>query len=66
VVDELADDSLKRIYRQRWIAIGVGTFAIILALVAPLVAVALYLIEALLVIVLPLLGMHRARRSAAR
>jgi len=66
VVDSLADDSLRRIYRQRWIAIGVGAFAVILALVAPLVAVALYLIVAVLFLVLPLLGMHRARRKTAR
>ena len=66
VVDELADDTLKRIFRQRWISIGVGAFAVILALVAPLVAIVLYLVEALLVIVLPLLGVHRSRRSVAR
>ena len=66
VVDELADDTLKRIFRQRWISIGVGAFAVILALVAPYVAIALYLVEALLVIVLPLLGVHRARRNVAR
>jgi len=59
VVDELADDTLKRLYRQRRIAIGVGAFAVILALVAPFVAIALYLILAVLFLVLPLLGMHR-------
>lgn len=63
-VDELADDALKRIYRQRWIAIGVGTFAVILAFVAPRAAVALYLLVAVLFLVLPLLGMVRARRRA--
>ena len=66
VVDELADETLKRIFRQRWISIGVGTFAVLLALVAPLVAIVLYLVEALLVVVLPLLGVHRARRNVAR
>jgi uncharacterized membrane protein len=66
LADDLADDSLKRMYRQRWIVIGVGTFAVVLAFVAPLVAVALYLVVALLFLVLPLLGMHRARRNAAR
>jgi len=65
VVDELADDTLKRLYRQRRIAIGVGAFAVILALVAPFVAIALYLILAVLFLVLPLLGMHRARRIAS-
>jgi uncharacterized membrane protein len=66
VVDELAETSLQRIYSQRWIAIGGGAFAAILALVAPQVAVALYLIVAVLFLVLPLFGMHRARRNAAR
>jgi uncharacterized membrane protein len=66
IVDELADDSLKRLYRQRWIAIGVGAFAVLLAVVAPFIAVALYLVEAVLFLVLPLLGMHRARHNAAR
>jgi len=65
VVDEIADESLKRLYRQRWIAIGVGAFAVLLAVVAPLIAVALYLVEAVLFLVLPLFGMHRARRNAA-
>jgi len=66
VVDELADDSLTRLYRQRWIAIGGNAFAVILALVAPFVAVILYLVVAVLFLVLPLLGMHRARRNVAR
>jgi hypothetical protein len=66
VVDELADDTLKRLYRQRWIAIGIGTFAVILALVAPLVAVALYLVVAVLFLILPLLGMYRARLNVVR
>jgi uncharacterized membrane protein len=66
VVDELADESLERLYRQRWIAIGVCAFAVILAIVAPFVAIALYLIIAVLFLVLPLLGMHRARHNAAR
>jgi TMEM175 potassium channel family protein len=66
VVDKLADDTLKRLYRQRWIAIGVGTFAVILALVAPFVAVVLYLIVAVLFLLLPIFGMHRARRNFTR
>ena len=65
-VDDLAEDSLKGIYRRRWVAIGVGAFAVVLAFVAPLVAVATYLVVAVLFLVLPLLGMHRARRSAGR
>ena len=66
LVDDLAEDSLEGIYRRRWIAIGVGAFAVLLAFVAPLLAVALYLVVAVLFLVLPLLGMHRAWRSAGR
>ena len=66
VVDELADESLKGVYRQRWIAIGLGTLAVMLAFVVPSVAVALYLIVALLFLALPLLGMFRARRNTPR
>ena len=64
--DELAEDALERIYRRRWIAIGVGAFAVVLAFLAPLIAVATYLAVAVLYLVLPLLGMHRARRRAAQ
>jgi TMEM175 potassium channel family protein len=66
LVDDLAEDSLRRVYRQRWIAVGVCAFAVVLVFLAPLAAVALYLAVAVLFLVLPLLGMHRARRSAAR
>ena len=66
MVDQLADDSLKRLYRQRWIAIGLGALAVILALVAPFIALALYLVVAVIFLVLPLLGMYRARRNAVR
>ena len=66
VIDEFADDSLKRLYRQRWIALGVGAFAVLLALVAPLVAVGLYLVVAVLFLIFPLFGMHRARHNAAQ
>lgn len=66
IIDDVADDTLRRLYHQRWIAIGVGTLAVILALVAPFVAVTLYLATAVLFLVLPLFGMHRARRNAKR
>ena len=64
LVDEIADNALTRLYRQRWIGVGVGAFAIVLAFVAPRAAVALYLLVAVLFLVLPLLGMYRARRRA--
>jgi uncharacterized membrane protein len=61
IIDDIADDTLRRLYHQRWIAIGVGTLAVILALVVPFVAVTHYLTAAILFLVLPLFGMHRAR-----
>ena len=63
LVDDFADATLKWIVRQRWIAIGVALFAVALALVAPLVAVGLYLVETVLLLALPLVGMHRHRRQ---
>jgi uncharacterized membrane protein len=66
MLDELSDDTLKRMYRKRRFATGVGAFAVILALVAPLVAIILYLVEALILLVGPLLGMHRARLNDVR
>jgi len=66
MVDQLADDSLKRLYRQRWIVIGLGALAVILALVAPFIALALYLVVAVIFLVLPLLGMYRARLNVVR
>ena len=66
IIDEIADDTLRRLYHQRWIAIGVSTFAVIVALVAPLIAVALYFTAAVLFLVFPLFGMHRARRDIGR
>jgi len=66
MVDDLADESLKRIYHQRWIAIGLGTIAVLLALVVPFVAIAIYLAVAVLFLVFPLLGMHSARKKAKK
>jgi uncharacterized membrane protein len=66
VIDELADDTLKRIYRQRWIAIGLSALAVILALVAPFAAITLYLVVALLFLLFPLLGMHHSRHNAVQ
>jgi hypothetical protein len=66
LVDDFAEETLKRIYRHRWIAIGVAIIAVAVALVAPLAAVGLYLIETLLFLLLPLVGVlwHRRQRTA--
>jgi uncharacterized membrane protein len=62
--DSPEDDALRRLYRQRWFAIGVGAIAVGLAVVAPAAAVLVYLVVALLFLVLPMLGYFRVRRSA--
>ena len=59
VADNIADESLRRITKQRWISIGVNTIAVIVALIAPIIAVGLYLIQTILMLVFPLVGMRR-------
>ena len=58
VADDIADEQLERIAKQRWISIGVNTIALITALIVPFVAVALYLIQTVLLLILPLVGMR--------
>jgi uncharacterized membrane protein len=59
MIDEIAEDRLRRAYRERWAVIGVNAFALATAFVAPLVAVGLYLVSTLLLLALPLLGLGR-------
>ena len=59
VADDIADEQLRRITRQRWISIGVNSVAVALALFVPFIAVALYLIQTVLLLVFPLVGMRR-------
>ncbi len=61
LVDDVADDFLRVITRQRWVSIGVNAFGILLALFAPLVAVGLYLVQTLLLLLGPLMGLRRQR-----
>ena len=66
VVDDIADERLQRMYRQRWIVITLNVIALIIAFFAPRVAVWLYLIMTILLLALPLLGgLHRRRHMAA-
>ena len=60
VADDIADEQLRRITRQRWISIGVNSVAVALALFVPFIAVALYLIQTVLLLVFPLVGMRRS------
>lgn len=59
LVDDLADDVLAAMVRARWIAIGVNAVALAVSLIAPFVAVALYLLMTLLILLLPLVGLRR-------
>jgi uncharacterized membrane protein len=59
VADDIADETLRWIIRQRWISIGVNSIAIAVALIAPQIAVGLYLIQTMLTLVFPLVGMRR-------
>lgn len=61
---EVADDELRELYRGRWISIGVNVVALALVVIAPLVAIFLYLLQSLLLMAIPLLTMRRKRAAA--
>jgi hypothetical protein len=58
VPDDIADENFRRITKQRWLLIGVNSIAVALALIVPFVAIALYLIQTVLLLVFPLVGMR--------
>ena len=64
VMDDVADETLAAIARRRWFAIGVEFVAILCALIAPLVAVGLYLIATMLMLTAPLVRLHQSRGQA--
>ena len=59
VVDNVADDSVSRAYRQRRAYLILTAVAILLALFAPLVAVASYILLAVAFLIQPLIGLRR-------
>ncbi len=61
IVDDIADERLRLMYRRRWFVIGVNVFALAVALVAPVVAVGLYVVTTVLVLALPFVGLGRRR-----
>jgi len=63
LVDNIAEGTLRRISRRRWTALGLNLLALAVTLVAPKVAVGLYLVETGLLLVIPFLGMRRHRRQ---
>jgi uncharacterized membrane protein len=62
LVDDVAEGTLSAVVRERWIAIGLNVLAIAVALLAPLVAVGLYLVGTTSLLVIPLVGLRRHRR----
>ena len=63
LVDQIAEGTLRRITRRRWTALGLNLLAIAVALVAPKVAVGLYLVETTLLLIIPFLGLRRHRHQ---
>ena len=63
LIGDVAEGTLRRVTGQRWTAIGVNVFAIAVALVAPRVAVGLYLVETTILLIIPLVGLRRHRRQ---
>jgi hypothetical protein len=61
VEDAIADDLVKRAYRQRRTYLILTALAILVALFAPLVAVASYILLAVAFLIQPLLGLRRKR-----
>jgi uncharacterized membrane protein len=62
LVDDIAEGTLRGVARERWISIGLNVFAIAMALLAPLVAVVLYLVGTTILLVIPVVGLRRHRR----
>jgi uncharacterized membrane protein len=61
VVDDVADERVNRAYRQRRTFLILIALAIIVAFVAPLAAVGIYIALAVAFLIQPLIGMWRRR-----
>ena len=64
LVDDVADHQLQRTARQRWWALGVNVLAILVALIAPLAAVGIFVILAVMFIIQPLFGTRRKSQGS--
>jgi uncharacterized membrane protein len=62
VVDDVADDKVTRAYRQRLTYLGLTALATVVALVAPLVAVGVYIALTVAFLIQPLIGAWRGHR----
>lgn len=60
--DEESRLELQALIRSRWISFTINAGALFLAFIAPYVAVALYFVQALLLLVLPIIA-YRAKQS---
>lgn len=61
VEEGIAEETLFRTYKRRWYAIGINILALLVAFIAPLIAVGLYLLMSAIFLLLPFLGLHRNR-----
>jgi uncharacterized membrane protein len=61
LLDDVADQTLAVIVRQRWIAIAINVLALACAFVAPGLAVGLYVVVTVLLLIAPLVLLRRAR-----
>jgi uncharacterized membrane protein len=64
VVDRIADDRLRSMYRRRWVVLVLNLFALAMAFLAPSVAVGLYLVTTILMLALPMLALMKKRRRS--
>ena len=65
LIDDVADDTLAAMARQRRMSNGLWIFAVLCALVAPPVAIALYVIATGLMLAFPFIHLGRTRNRAA-
>jgi uncharacterized membrane protein len=63
LVNDLDEDILRRVTRQRWTSIGLNALAVALAVFSAQLAVALYLVVSTVLLIVPLLGMRRHRQQ---
>ena len=66
VVGDVADDRVKRAYRQRRAYMLVTALAIIVALVAPVVAAGIYIVVAVAFLIQPLFGARRGPQHSSK
>ncbi|MFA9462456.1 TMEM175 family protein [Thiohalorhabdus sp. Cl-TMA] len=59
--EDVANEMLNRVFRKRWISIGVNAVGLGVALIFPLLAVALYLAQTILLIIFPLVALRGYR-----